>query len=465
MSGTVLVSGPGLDRQQEIMSCAIQSSDTIHSPPLPYAVSPSPSVENTSFQRSLSSQEATKAHVMHHSARPSPTASPLLQAMRDQALPPFQRAPSSQALPPFQRAPSSQALPPFQRAPSSQSTKTSALLERVSEMAERSVQRTLENNSRRGSLCKTSPESSRTGSPRGNEECDRRASVDSTYSRGNFQRYGMAPYRDAFAGVRSAYAEYNGMPPSRASSTVSTMSIPTGPRLTRQRFQSGQSSGQNSPVITSRQFRQDRKEILREDSSSDDPSPKKKRSPKKSTHKLLKSLGLHASDVGSSSDSSPSPRSTVPAKKGHLANSSKDMQFTTYSTDDDRSRRRAWEDNRGPQGSSGREKHRRDRRLSPSRHMSDGRSRSFNNSDDDVPQFPGHESVLESARSVVKDLERGSRVAVDLEDVHNVEDYLAKSRGISPAKSNRNMQQDTGLHSESFMPCGCNQMQQLSLFF
>lgn len=74
-----------------------------------------------------------------------------------------------------------------------------------------------------------------------------------------------------------------------------------------------------------------------------------------------------------------------------------------------------------------------------------------------------HESVLESALSVVRGLEHHAKTGpgtIDMDDVENVEDYLVKSRGHtpsfqrsnpSPPKSNRHVTKAVG--EDPKIPC------------
>jgi hypothetical protein len=366
-------------------------------------------------------------------------ASPLLQAMRSESVPAFPLGGgtvSRTGTAAVSRTQSSalQYQTIERLASASQATAATGMLERVGEMAAAQVRRSL------GSA-KTSPANTMPSSPR----VSRRGSIDSTYSERPDQRHLYGPYRDAFAGVPSVHAEYN-RPSSRASSRSG---------YAMNRFQMA-GSGQSSPVLTSRQYRRQRQEMLSElTSSSDDASPNKRRSPKKTTRDLLKSLDLRASDVGSSSsEGSPSPRGAVPRMtRDSRANASRDMHFTTSSTDEDRNRQRAWEEghqaDQKQDSSPGRQSHRRDGNQSQ-RSRSSGGQRSLNDpvSESEEDGFEAHASVLESALSVVRGLEQRTRSqheSVDMDDVHNVQDYLAKSRGqtpsrgnsISPAKSNR----------------------------
>ena len=339
----------------------------------------------------------------------SAQASPLLNAMRAEAIPDF---PS--------------------RSPSVHSQ---VVLERVGEIAERAAQRNMPNVASQWSptLSPSLP----------SQAPSRRASIDSTNSKASHILYGFPQaYRDAFSGVPSAYAEYAARPSSRASSR-SGYFPPFRP-----------TSGTSSPVHASRTTRVHRQEILAElTDSSDDDSPGKKRSPRKSTRNVLRSLDLHASDVGSSSsDASPSPRGKAPqmTKDARARGGAEDPHFTTSSTDEDRNRRRAWEEGGASRahahGASaaraGHRTRRADGEPSPNRRaeVSDSGSGS-----DGEGSAAGHESVMHSAASVVRALEQRSRRSnsVDIDEVQDVEEYLAKSRGHTPSQRS-NASPDTG---------------------
>ena len=339
----------------------------------------------------------------------SAQASPLLNAMRAEAIPDF---PS--------------------RSPSVHSQ---VVLERVGEIAERAAQRNMPNVASQWSptLSPSLP----------SQAPSRRASIDSTNSKASHILYGFPQaYRDAFSGVPSAYAEYAARPSSRASSR-SGYFPPFRP-----------TSGASSPVHASRTTRVHRQEILAElTDSSDDDSPGKKRSPRKSTRNVLRSLDLHASDVGSSSsDASPSPRGKAPqmTKDARARGGAEDPHFTTSSTDEDRNRRRAWEEGGASRahahGASaaraGHRTRRADGEPSPNRRaeVSDSGSGS-----DGEGSAAGHESVMHSAASVVRALEQRSRRSnsVDIDEVQDVEEYLAKSRGHTPSQRS-NASPDTG---------------------
>jgi len=241
--------------------------------------------------------------------------------------------------------------------------------------------------------------------------------------------YGVPqPYRDAFAAAPSAHQEY-GRPLSRASSRSGY----GGPR--------NFTSGANSPVVFSRNNRQQRQEIFEESSS--DESPNKRRSPKKSTRHVLKSLDLHASDMGSSSESDDSMSPSVPLPRmtrDPRVSSTKDMHFTTSSTDEDRHRRRAWEDRQtgDPQHGSAHThggSHTRSgslRNPTQSKRSTVGIAPPSDAGSADEG-FDRHDSVLQSALSVVRGLQHDAKFqsgSIDMDDVDN----RIKPRGHTPAQ-------------------------------
>jgi hypothetical protein len=218
--------------------------------------------------------------------------------------------------------------------------------------------------------------------------------------------------------VPSVYAEY-GRPLSRASSRSGYYPPYRSP------------TGMGSPVQNSRSTRMHRQEMLAElTDSSDEGSPGKRRG-RRSTRNVLRSLDLRASDMGSSSDD-PSPRGRAPRRtKDARAKASRDPHLTTSSTDEDRNRRRAWQEGgaaRAQRASSSPANRAADGEHSNSRaHFDDSGSGS------DAEGGAGSESVLHSALSVVRGLEQRSRRSnsVDIDEVQDVEDYVAKSRGLT----------------------------------
>jgi len=258
----------------------------------------------------------------------------------------------------------------------------------------------------------------------------RRASVDSSHGRPveDVKRgmNGFQEKRDKFS-----HAEFHGRPSSRTSSR-------SGGYLNA-------GSGHNSPVIASRHGRKERQEMLSElTSSSDDDSPNKRRGAKKSTRNVLRSLDLHASDMGSS-DGSPSPRNAAPSMTvDPRTNSSREMHFTTSSTDEDKRLQRAWESH-APQPAkvdyssaspvrSLRQRYRRDgTRHSPESAGLGGKTRTLNDSGSSDNAVE-HENVLESAMSVVRGLEH---CRMDAENIEHLQQYLSRSRGHSPSERSR----------------------------
>ena len=296
---------------------------------------------------------------------------------------------------------------PSSRTGSAHSQAQSTVLERIAEMAERAAARNLSPN-----LSAELP----------SQAPSRRPSIDSTTSRATDRSHILhgfpQAYRDAFSGVPSVYAEY-GRPLSRASSRSGYYPPYRSP------------TGMGSPVQNSRSTRMHRQEMLAElTDSSDEGSPGKRRG-RRSTRNVLRSLDLRASDMGSSSDD-PSPRGRAPRRtKDARAKASRDPHLTTSSTDEDRNRRRAWQEGgaaRAQRASSSPANRAADGEHSNSRaHFDDSGSGS------DAEGGAGSESVLHSALSVVRGLEQRSRRSnsVDIDEVQDVEDYVAKSRGLT----------------------------------
>jgi hypothetical protein len=304
-------------------------------------------------------------------------------------------------------------IPEFPRTGSTLSQAQSTVLERIAEMAERAAARNLS-----PTLSAELP----------SQAPSRRPSIDSTTSRATDRSHILhgfpQAYRDAFSGVPSVYAEY-GRPLSRASSRSGYYPPYRSP------------TGMGSPVTAvqnSRSTRMRRQEMLAElTDSSDEGSPGKRRG-RRSTRNVLRSLDLRASDMGSSSDDdSPSPRGRAPQRtKDARAKAGRDPHFTTSSTDEDRNRRRAWQEDgaaRAYRASSSPAKPGADGKPSPN----SGARFDDSGSGSDAEGGAGSESVLHSALSVVRGLEQRSRRSnsVDIDEVQDVEDYLAKSRGLT----------------------------------
>ena len=312
---------------------------------------------------------------------------------------------------------------PSSRTGSAHSQAQSTVLERIAEMAERAAARNLSPN-----LSAELP----------SQVPSRRPSIDSTTSRATDRSHILhgfpQAYRDAFSGVPSVYAEY-GRPLSRASSRSGYYPPYRSP------------TGMGSPVQNSRSTRMQRQEMLAVlTDSSDEGSPGKRRG-RRSTRNVLRSLDLRASDMGSSSDDdSPSPRMRAPQ---WTKEASRDPHCTTSSTDEDRNRRRAWQE-----GGAARD-HRAS--TSPAKRSAGGEpspsSRAQfddSGSGSDAEGGAGSESVLHSALSVVRGLEQRSRRSnsVDIDEVQDVEDYLAKSRGLTHSQRS-SVSPDTRKHRTS----------------
>ena len=287
------------------------------------------------------------------------------------------------------------------------------VLERVGEIAASAAYRSI--SSQRTSPANTVPSSPLP--PSGRNSVESRATERSLNMQHGVHSHGMhhlpQVYRDAFSNVPSVHAEYAPRSFSRASSR-------SGYALNAPYMQPSRTG---SPALDSRNSRRQRQAILSElTDSSDDESPSKKRSPHKSTRKVLKSFNIHASDMGSSTDESdsPSPRSRAPQMMNDpRAKKNQDAHYTTSSTDEDRNRRRAWEES----VANGKGRH---------QPYAEG-SRSMNDAESSDEESPVHESMLQSALSVVRGLEQG--FGSDEDDVPNLEEYLSTSHGHPPSSN------------------------------
>jgi hypothetical protein len=376
--------------------------------------------------------QAMRAETLQVDRKRTPEASPLLQAMRADSFGVPERMTVDR-----RRTPEASPMLQAMRTESIPSMRMHESAIRAGDMASGAITRVL--SSRHTSPAHTGNNSPMSMTARGSPAVSRLASIDSVFagvqvshSRRSIQGFPQV-YRDAFAGALPAHSEYGG---SRPSSRASSRSGFVHPGFNRYSYHEN---------------RQQRHEILSEDDSSSDESPKKKRSPLKSTRNVLKSLDLRSSDIGVSSSDDDEDDSKASRSKPNRRD--REMHFTTSSTDEDRQRRRAWAENHNAEGSKGtmkrRARHRKDGRQS-SQSPSGRHSRSLNDSQSD-DSFEGHESVLESALSFARSLEQEDKSrqgSVDVDGVKDFEAVLANSRNhTSPSKSHRSVAKGTGERS------------------